>query len=96
MKNNILIFFISFLSTASFAQKTIEASDLMEDIKKGKTISINNTTVVGTLDFTFKLEGKHVFKQKWINEFQDEQNPYFNILQNKEAFRNGRRNCIFN
>ena len=36
----------------------------MEDIKKGKTISINNTTVVGTLDFTFMEEASADLPEK--------------------------------
>ena len=88
MKNNILIFFISFLSTVSFAQKTIEASDLMEDIKKGKTISVNNTTVVGTLDFTFMEETSADLpeKRKWWNNGGD--NTIKKRIKNKISFTN--------
>ena len=88
MKNSILIFFISFFSTVGFAQKTIEASDLMKDLKKGKTISINNTTVVGTLDFTFMAEASIDLpeKRKWWNNGGG--NTIKKRIKNKISFTN--------
>lgn len=53
MKYKITLLFTLFLSFTFFAQKTIEASDIMADIKKGKSITYQNATIVGTLDFTY-------------------------------------------
>jgi len=55
MKHKITLLTLSlFLSTTfSFAQKTIKASDIMQDVKNGKSISYKNTTIVGVLDFTY-------------------------------------------
>ena len=54
MKHTFKIFLSLFLfSTFTFAQKTIEASDIMSDIKNGKSISYKNAIIVGVLDFTF-------------------------------------------
>ena len=53
MKSKTILFTLLFLTTALFAQKTIEASAIMKDIKAGKDISYQNKTIVGTLDFTF-------------------------------------------
>jgi len=52
-KTTIFFLLFSFISVSIFAQKTIEASDIMDDIKKGKNISYKNATINGTLDFTF-------------------------------------------
>ncbi len=46
-------FLLFFLAVSITAQKTINASDIMSDIKKGKNISYKNITIDGTLDFTF-------------------------------------------
>ncbi|MDX6747199.1 pentapeptide repeat-containing protein [Polaribacter sp. PL03] len=55
MKSIITLFTISllFITSISFAQKKIEASNIMKDIKAGKNISIKDAIIVGTLDFTF-------------------------------------------
>ncbi|TXD48321.1 pentapeptide repeat-containing protein [Polaribacter sp. IC073] len=55
MKKNVTLLTISlFLVTSiSFAQKTVKASDIMKDIKAGKSISIESATIEGVLDFTY-------------------------------------------
>jgi hypothetical protein len=72
MKNKITIIVCLFLATTfSFAQKNIEASDIMKIIKEGKSISYQDATIVGVLDFTFmddaidKLPNKK--KSSWWN-----------------------------
>ncbi|QOD61049.1 pentapeptide repeat-containing protein [Polaribacter haliotis] len=73
MKNKFTLLGIClFLSaTISFAQKTVEASDIMKDIKNGKSISYNNVTIVGTLDFTYMDEALEKLPRKkknsWFN-----------------------------
>lgn len=58
MKNKItLVALFAFLMTSvGFAQKTVNASDIMKDMKKGKDISYTNVTIVGDLDFTYMEE----------------------------------------
>ena len=51
-----LLAFTFLLTTVSFAQKTVNASDIIKDIKTGKSISYDNVTIVGNLDMTFMNE----------------------------------------
>jgi hypothetical protein len=51
-----LIVFVLLFSTNLFAQQTVRASDIMKDIKMGKTISYDNVTITGVLDMTFMEE----------------------------------------
>ncbi|WP_439127668.1 pentapeptide repeat-containing protein [Polaribacter sp.] len=74
MKHKITLLTLSlFLTTTfSFAQKTIEASDIMQDIKDGKNISYKNATIVGVLDFTYMDDAleklpKRKKKSGWFN-----------------------------
>ncbi|WP_462248540.1 pentapeptide repeat-containing protein [Ekhidna sp.] len=63
-----LLFFGIFMLRA-FAQNTVSASDIMEDIREGKSISYENKTIVGDLDFTY-MEDKMPDlpkKSKWWN-----------------------------
>jgi len=47
-----LILFLFLFSTNVFAQQTVNASDIMRDIKMGKSVSYDNVTITGTLDMT--------------------------------------------
>ena len=48
---------ICFLTTTVFlAQKTVNASDILNDIKAGKSITYKNAKIVGILDFTYMDE----------------------------------------
>jgi hypothetical protein len=55
----------------TFAQQKVEASHIMKEIKEGKSISYQDATIVGVLDFTFmdeaidKLPNKK--KRSWWN-----------------------------
>ena len=51
-----LILFAFLCSTNVIAQQTVNASDIMRDIKMGKTVSYDNVTVTGTLDMTYMNE----------------------------------------
>ncbi|MDP5106753.1 MAG: pentapeptide repeat-containing protein [Polaribacter sp.] len=54
MKNKITFIFCLFLSTAfSFAQKTVDASTILKDIKAGKSIAYQNASINGALDLTY-------------------------------------------
>lgn len=64
MKFKIITLACLFLSINFFAQKTVEASDIMKDIKAGKSISYQNAKIVGTLDFTFMDEASEKLPKK--------------------------------
>lgn len=53
MKNKFTLFFCLLLITSFYAQKTVNASKILADIKSGKTIEYKNTTIIGVLDFTY-------------------------------------------
>ena len=58
-KSVLTVFFALFLSsTMAFAQKTVQASDILADIKQGKDISYENVTIEGTFDMTYMDEKK--------------------------------------
>lgn len=42
-----------FFATVLFSQKTVDASDILNDIKNGKDITISNATIEGVLDLTY-------------------------------------------
>lgn len=42
-----------FLTTLAMSQKSVSASDILNDIKNGKNISYENATITGTLDLTY-------------------------------------------
>ena len=70
MKNKITLVALVFLlqSLVAFTQETIDAIDIMKDIKAGKNISISNAIIEGTLDFTDmeeKLQTLPKRKPKW-------------------------------
>ncbi|TJY36158.1 pentapeptide repeat-containing protein [Pontimicrobium aquaticum] len=65
-----LILFAFIFSTNAFAQQTVKASDIMRDIKMGKTVSYDNVTISGILDMTFmneKLPDLPKRKKWWKN-----------------------------
>ena len=96
MKNKItLIAFSLFLiSTVAFAQKTVKASDIMKDIKAGKSISIKNSTIVGVLDFTYMDEAMPKLpkrkKNSWWNGGNSD-NSVKKLIEVKVSFTN----CTF-
>ena len=71
MKKTITLILCLCLTTVAIAQKTINAEDIMADIKEGKNISYSNVTIDGDLDFTLmddamkKLPKKR--KNNWWN-----------------------------
>ena len=95
MKNKITLITMLFCFVAvGFSQKTINASDIIKDIKAGKSISINNATIVGVLDFTFMDEAleklpKRKKKSWWGNGNYD--NKVEKIINVKISFEN----CTF-
>ena len=53
----------------AFAQNTVQASKIMEDIREGKSIAYENVVIVGELDFTYMAEKMPDLpkKSKWWN-----------------------------
>jgi len=92
--NSIRIFsflFIAFSSSSLIAQQTVKANDILKDIKKGKTISYENTTITGTLDMTFMDEKLPDLpkKHRWYNNGGS--NSIEETIESKILFVN----CIF-
>lgn len=50
----LLVMTLAFLNVT--AQETVSASDIMDEIKKGKDISYKNVTIDGIVDFTYMDE----------------------------------------
>ncbi|WP_369047609.1 pentapeptide repeat-containing protein [Tenacibaculum sp. UWU-22] len=70
MKYHIILSIVFFYFTlVGFSQKTVQANQILNNIKEEKAISYKNTTVQGVLDFTFIKEAiQHLpSKKKWIN-----------------------------
>ena len=92
--NSIRIFsflFIAFLSSSLIAQQKVKASDILNDIKKGKNISYENATITGTLDMTYmddklpELPNRH----KWFNNSGS--NTIEETIESSLSFKN----CVF-
>ena len=83
--------FTLLLTTSLSAQKTIKASQILDDIKQGKNVSYENITITGTLDMTFmdhklsELPKKH----KWYNNGGSNSVEY--QVEGKVSFVN----CVF-
>lgn len=51
-----MLLLFGIFSIRAVAQKTVKASDIMQDIKDGKSISYSNAVIKGDLDFTYMAE----------------------------------------
>ena len=95
MKSKITLITLSLLlvSSITLAQKTVEASEIMKDIKAGKSISIKNATISGVLDFTYMDEAIEKLpkrkKSSWWNGNSD--NTVKKLIDVKISFIN----CVF-
>ncbi len=89
---NIITISTFLLCLTSFAQKTVDASDIIRDVKNGKTINISNATINGVLDFTFMDEAlpKLPKRKRWWNNGGS--NTIEKQITNKISFVN----CTFN
>ena len=79
---------LSFFSFSALAQKTVDAADIMKDIKAGKDISYENVTVTGVLDFTYmedKEEDLPVRRRWWRNGGSNKVNE---VIESKISFVN--------
>lgn len=93
MKTTISIFIALFISYFTFAQKTINASYLLEKIKNEETIDLKNTIIKGDLDLTFMIEAskKASNKNKWWNWNTGNSNTIEKIINSKISFID----CVF-
>ncbi len=64
-----MLLLFSIFVIRAFAQNTVQASKIMEDIRDGKSIVYENTVIVGELDFTYMSEKMPDLpqKSKWWN-----------------------------
>ena len=93
MKHKITLLASLFLSITFFAQKTVEASDIMKDIKAGKSISYQDATISGTLDFTYMDEAMKKLPSKRKNSWwgNNNSNEVKKLIEVKISFIN----CTF-
>ena len=86
-----ILFFALFMTTSLVAQKTIDARDILDDIKNGKDVSYENATITGNLDMTFmdnklsELPKKHKWYKNGGSNSVEEQ------IEGKISFVN----CVF-
>jgi len=67
LKNSLLILAV-IISQQSYAQISIRASKIMDDIKDGKDITYSNMTIEGDLDFTYMAEKDgNLGSHRWWN-----------------------------
>lgn len=64
-----MLLLFSIFVIRAFAQKTVQASQIMEDIRRGKSIAYENAVITGELDFTYMAEKMPDLpqKSKWWN-----------------------------
>ena len=88
---SIFVFALLFCLSKAFSQQTVQASDIMKDIKKGTTVSYNNVTIVGDLDMTFmdeKMDDLPKRRRWWQNGGS---NSIEEQIEGKVLFNN----CVF-
>ncbi|PQJ78684.1 pentapeptide repeat-containing protein [Polaribacter porphyrae] len=94
MKHKITFLVSLFLTTSViFSQKTIEASDILKDIKSGKSISYKNAKIVGILDLTYMDEAMEKLPRKKRNSWwgYNNSNEIKKLIDVKISFEN----CTF-
>jgi len=99
MKNKITLLSICLLliTSVSFSQEKVYASKILKDIKAGKSIYLENTTIIGVLDFTFMDDAlKNMPKPKKSSWFSwgsnsNSTNEVKKYIDNKISFIN----CTF-
>ncbi|WGH76639.1 pentapeptide repeat-containing protein [Tenacibaculum tangerinum] len=91
MKNIVTIITLFFCFSAAVAQKTVNAADIMRDVKNGKAVEISNATIEGVLDFTFMNEAlpKLPKRKGWWN------NGGSNTIEKQITDKISFVNCVF-
>ncbi|MFY0593472.1 pentapeptide repeat-containing protein [Roseivirga sp.] len=82
---------LAFISTSALAQKTVDASEIMQALKAGKDVSYQDVTITGVLDFTFmdeKLDDLPTRRRWWRNGGDNEVDE---LIKSKVSFVN----CTF-
>ncbi|OEK06563.1 pentapeptide repeat-containing protein [Roseivirga misakiensis] len=85
------LFMLAIISSSVFAQKTVDASEIMKALKDGKDVSYSDVTITGILDFTFmdeKLEDLPTRRRWWRNGGS---NKVEELIESKVSFVN----CTF-
>jgi hypothetical protein len=94
MKLKITLLAILFITTSiTLGQKKVDASLIIEDIKSGKSISYNNVTIVGVLDFTFMDEAIKKLPRKRRNSWWGNSNS--NEVKKQIDVKVSFTNCTF-
>lgn len=86
----LILLVVTFLFTSHISAQTVSASDIMQDIKSGKSISYENVTITGVLDMTFMEEKLKTLpkKRKW---YKKGSNSVEEQIENRISFKN----CVF-
>ena len=77
-----------FLAISVTAQRKINASDIMKDIKSGKDITYKNVTIVGDLDFTFMDEQLNKLPKRKRRFWNNSNNKIEKQITGKVSFKN--------
>ena len=95
MKNILLLFTLFLYTNVSLAQKTVKASEIMNTIKSGKPIALENVVIEGVLDFTFMKDALDNLPKKkksgWFNWNSTSNNTIEKYIEVKISFYN----CTF-
>jgi hypothetical protein len=95
MKKTITFLILLLITVTVTAQKTVEASNILADIKAGKDINIKNATISGVLDFTYMEEAMKKIPQKkkksWWNGDSNYSNEIKKLIEVAVIFED----CIF-
>lgn len=81
-------------TTSLFSQKNIKASDIMKAMKAGKSISYQNATILGVLDFTYMEEALEKLPRKKKNSWWNSGNSS-NTINNSIDVKISFINCTF-
>lgn len=100
MKHKITFFLVALFlitSVTKAQQRTIEASDILKDIKNGKSISYENVRIVGVLDFTYMDEAMEKLPKKKKNSWFNWNNngSYSNQIKKMIDVKVSFINCTF-
>lgn len=81
-------------TTFVFSQKTVDAVAILKDIKAGKSISYENTTIKGVLDFTFMNEALEKLPKKKKNSWWNSSKTN-NVIDKQIKVKISFTNCNF-
>ena len=94
MKKIVGVAFFVLVTVAVSAQTRINASDIMDDIKKGKKISYTDATIVGVLDLTFMEEQSENLPKNKIRRWW-KQSTSNNVVAKNISSKISFVNCTF-